>query len=188
MIEKFVVVGVFFVLELTYAHLLRKLCTSVFREKDGDIGVRNSVWCNYNLSCWNVTRNQKNYPTVYATCLFIFSSWIYSSFISLWWNVKVEKAFFFMDFATVLLHPEMSGGPSCSSLALIMNISESLREQRHVPCYYDPSDHQANFVLSRLYGSSAIFLSSCMLVGGAIIIILLVSFTHRTSPLQVTSF
>lgn len=40
-----------------------------------------------------------------------------------------------------------------------MNNSEKLREQRHILCYYDPSDHQANFLLSRLYGSSAIFLS-----------------------------
>ncbi|XP_026793030.3 calcium-activated potassium channel subunit beta-2 isoform X2 [Pangasianodon hypophthalmus] len=70
--------------------------------------------------------------------------------------------------------------------AVIMNVSEKLREQRHIPCYYDPSDHQANFLLSRLYGSSAIFLSffwpSCMLAGGATII-LLVKLTQYLSIL-----
>lgn len=87
-----------------------------------------------------------------------------SAMIGLWrkdnmLSAFIEKAFcFFMDFSTVLLHREMSGRARCYSRCDNEHLGE-VEEKRHVLCYYDPSDHQANFLLSRLYGSSAIFLS-----------------------------
>ncbi|KAL6489884.1 hypothetical protein MHYP_G00002290 [Metynnis hypsauchen] len=58
--------------------------------------------------------------------------------------------------------------------AMVVNISEKLRAQQQVRCYYDPAEQQGSVLLSRLYDSSAIFHSlfwpSCMLAGGSLII------------------
>ncbi|XP_030631833.1 calcium-activated potassium channel subunit beta-2 [Chanos chanos] len=60
--------------------------------------------------------------------------------------------------------------------ALILNISERLKSHQQVTCYFDPSEQRDSVILSRLYGSSAVFHSlfwpSCMLAGGAVIIVL----------------
>ncbi|KAG9273733.1 calcium-activated potassium channel subunit beta-2-like [Astyanax mexicanus] len=58
--------------------------------------------------------------------------------------------------------------------AMMVNISEKLKAQQQVRCFYDPAEQQSSILLSRLYGTSAIFHSlfwpSCMLAGGSLII------------------
>ena len=57
---------------------------------------------------------------------------------------------------------------------LVLNISERLKTQHQVPCYYDPAEQQDSVLLTRLYGSSAIFSSllwpTCTLVMGTLIV------------------
>lgn len=69
---------------------------------------------------------------------------------------------------------------------LIMNISERLRVNKQVPCYYDPSEQQETVLLTRLYDHSVLFHSllwpSCMLTGGALII-MMVKLTQYLSRL-----
>ncbi|XP_005476041.1 calcium-activated potassium channel subunit beta-2 isoform X2 [Oreochromis niloticus] len=70
--------------------------------------------------------------------------------------------------------------------AMILNISERLKANQQVPCYYDPSEQQEMTLLIRLYDHSAIFHSllwpSCMLTGGALII-MMVKLTQYLSRL-----
>lgn len=69
---------------------------------------------------------------------------------------------------------------------MIMNISERLKVNQQVLCYYDPSEEQESVLLTRLYGHSAVFHSllwpSCMLTGGTLIIVM-VKFTQYLSRL-----
>ncbi|KAG9343584.1 hypothetical protein JZ751_013754 [Albula glossodonta] len=70
--------------------------------------------------------------------------------------------------------------------AIIANISEHLKAQQQVPCYYDPDERQDSVILTRLYTRGALFHSllwpSCMLVGGTLII-LMVKLTQHLSIL-----
>ncbi|KAI1882698.1 hypothetical protein AGOR_G00237570 [Albula goreensis] len=70
--------------------------------------------------------------------------------------------------------------------AIIANISERLKAQQQVPCYYDPDERQDSVILTRLYTRGALFHSllwpSCMLVGGTLII-LMVKLTQHLSIL-----
>lgn len=69
---------------------------------------------------------------------------------------------------------------------MIMNISERLKVNTHVPCYYDPGEQQETVLLTRLYDHAVIFHSllwpSCMLTGGAVII-MMVKLTQYLSRL-----
>lgn len=69
---------------------------------------------------------------------------------------------------------------------MIMNISERLKINHEVPCYYDPSEQQETVLLKRLYDHSVIFHSllwpSCMFTGGALII-MMVKLTQYLSRL-----
>ena len=69
---------------------------------------------------------------------------------------------------------------------MIMNISERLKANTQVPCYYDPSEQQEAVLLTRLYDHSVVFHSllwpSCMLTGGALII-MMVKLTQYLSRL-----
>lgn len=60
--------------------------------------------------------------------------------------------------------------------AVITNISERLKVNTQVTCYYDPSEQQETVLLTRLYDHAAVFHSllwpSCMLTGGALIIMM----------------
>lgn len=70
--------------------------------------------------------------------------------------------------------------------AMILNISERLKANQQVPCYYDPSEQQEMTLLIRLYDHSAVFHSllwpSCTLAGGALII-MMVKLTQYLSRL-----
>lgn len=69
---------------------------------------------------------------------------------------------------------------------MIMNISERLKVNTQVPCYYDPSEQQETVLLTRLYDHGVIFHSllwpSCMFTGGAAII-MMVKLTQYLSRL-----
>lgn len=60
--------------------------------------------------------------------------------------------------------------------AVIRNISEHLKTNQQIPCYYDPSEQQDTVLLTRLYDHSfvlhALLWPSCMLTGGALIIVM----------------
>lgn len=75
---------------------------------------------------------------------------------------------------------------SAAMHALIMNISERLKVNRQVSCYYDPSEQQESVLLTRLYDHAVLFHSllwpSCMLTGGALII-MMVKLTQYLSRL-----
>lgn len=70
--------------------------------------------------------------------------------------------------------------------AVIMNISERLKANTQVTCYYDPSEQQETVLLTRLYDHGVVFHSllwpSCMLTGGALII-MMVKLTQYLSRL-----
>lgn len=59
---------------------------------------------------------------------------------------------------------------------IIMNISERLKVNQQVTCYYDPSEQQENIILTRLYDQTVVFHSllwpSSMLIGGALVIVM----------------
>lgn len=69
---------------------------------------------------------------------------------------------------------------------MIMNISEWLKVNTQVPCYYDPAEQQETVLLTRLYDHGVVFHSllwpSCMLAGGGVII-MMVKFTQYLSRL-----
>lgn len=69
---------------------------------------------------------------------------------------------------------------------MIMNISERLKVNKQVPCYYDPSEQQETVLLTRLYDHGVVFHSllwpSCVLTGGALII-MMVKLTQYLSRL-----
>lgn len=69
---------------------------------------------------------------------------------------------------------------------MIMNISERLKVNTQVPCYFDPGEKQETVLLTRLYDHTVIFHSllwpSCMLTGGAVII-MMVKLTQYLSRL-----
>lgn len=65
---------------------------------------------------------------------------------------------------------------SAAMHAMIMNISDRLKVNQQVLCYYDPNEQQETVLLTRLYDHSVVFHSllwpSCMLTGGALIIVM----------------
>ncbi|XP_037537214.1 calcium-activated potassium channel subunit beta-2 [Nematolebias whitei] len=65
---------------------------------------------------------------------------------------------------------------SAAMHSVVMNISERLKVNQQVPCFYDPTEHQETVLLTRLYDHSVIFHSllwpSCMLMGGVLIIVM----------------
>lgn len=75
---------------------------------------------------------------------------------------------------------------STAMYVMIMNISERLKVNKHVSCYYDPSEQQETVLLTRLYDHVVVFHSllwpSCMLTGGTLII-MMVKLTQYLSRL-----
>lgn len=69
---------------------------------------------------------------------------------------------------------------------VVMNISERLKVNTQVACYYDPSEQTETVLLTRLYDHGVLFHSllwpSCMLTGGALII-MMVKLTQYLSRL-----
>ncbi|KAJ3594877.1 hypothetical protein NHX12_004182 [Muraenolepis orangiensis] len=157
-------VMMYFVLGIT---MLRSYADSVWTE-EGVCVVLNStvgadVNCSYNCGpdCWRGSR----YP-----CLQIYVSVNNTGRVSrLSHNEETQDA-----------SSECFFVPKCQKetavmQALVVNISERLKANLQIPCFYDPSGRQHDTVLlARLYGSAAIFHSlfwpSCMLTGGTLII------------------
>lgn len=58
--------------------------------------------------------------------------------------------------------------------AIIQNISESLKSQRTVQCFVDPTDRMDSAILTQIYGQVTVFHSlfwpTCTLIGGTVII------------------
>ncbi|MEQ2177219.1 hypothetical protein GOODEAATRI_001514 [Goodea atripinnis] len=73
---------------------------------------------------------------------------------------------------------------STAMYAVIMNISEHLKMNQHISCYYDPSKQQDTVLLTRLYDHSVVFHSllwpSCMLSVGALIIVMVKLTQYRS--------
>lgn len=59
---------------------------------------------------------------------------------------------------------------------MIMNISEHLKVNQQIQCYYDPSQQHEAVLLTRLYDQRVVLHSllwpSCMITGGALIIVM----------------
>ncbi|XP_058490354.1 calcium-activated potassium channel subunit beta-2-like isoform X1 [Solea solea] len=168
-------VMMYFVLGIT---TLRSYADSVWTE-EGVCVVRNSTVtadmnCSYNCGsdCWRVSK----YP-----CLQVYVSVNNTGRVSrLSHNEETQDASsecFYVPRCqkdTVALH------------TMIMNISERLKVNQEVPCYYDPMEQQETVLLTRLYDHSAVFHSllwpSCMITGGALII-MMVKLTQYLSRL-----
>ncbi|CAL8310725.1 calcium-activated potassium channel subunit beta-2 [Gadus morhua] len=159
-------VMMYFVLGVT---ILRSYADSVWTE-EGVCVVLNStiaadVNCSYHCGpdCWRVSR----YP-----CLQIYVSINNTGRVSrLSHNEETHDA-----------SSECFFVPKCQKemgvmQAMVVNISERLKANQQISCYYNPSERQHDTVLlSRLYGNTAVFHSlfwpSCMLTGGTLIIIM----------------
>ncbi|XP_014870057.1 calcium-activated potassium channel subunit beta-2-like isoform X1 [Poecilia latipinna] len=75
---------------------------------------------------------------------------------------------------------------SAAMRVAIVNISQHLKTNRHISCFYDPSEQQDTVLLTRLYDHSAAFHTllwpSCTLTVGALIIVM-VNLTQYLSRL-----
>lgn len=58
----------------------------------------------------------------------------------------------------------------------VMNVSERLKVDQQLPCFYDPDQQRETVLLTRLYDHSVVLRSllwpSCTLTGGALIIVM----------------
>uniref|UniRef100_A0A3B1IUK5 Calcium-activated potassium channel subunit beta-2 n=2 Tax=Astyanax mexicanus TaxID=7994 RepID=A0A3B1IUK5_ASTMX len=156
-------VMMYFVLCIT---MVRSYSDSVWTEESSCTVLNSSVISEINCSyscgseCWKSSR----YP-----CLQVYVSLNSSGrVLRLSHNEEAQEA-----------NPECFYVPKCRKdhavmHTLVLNISEQLKTQHQVPCYYDPSEQQDNVLLTRLYGRGAIFSSllwpTCTLVMGMLIV------------------
>uniref|UniRef100_A0A8C6SBK1 Potassium large conductance calcium-activated channel, subfamily M, beta member 2 n=1 Tax=Neogobius melanostomus TaxID=47308 RepID=A0A8C6SBK1_9GOBI len=159
-------VMMYFVLGIT---TLRSYADSVWTEEGVCLVLNSTVTTNMNCSyscgsdCWRVSK----YP-----CLQVY--------VSINSTGRVSR----------LSHNEETQDASSEGLfamhSMIINISERLKVNQQVPCFYDPLEQQDAVLLTRLYDHSVVFHSllwpSCMLTGGAMII-LMVKLTQYLSRL-----
>ncbi|XP_013881226.1 calcium-activated potassium channel subunit beta-2 isoform X2 [Austrofundulus limnaeus] len=65
---------------------------------------------------------------------------------------------------------------SAAMHSAVMNISERLKVDQQVPCFYDPNEHREMVLLTRIYDHSVVLHSllwpSCTLAGGALIVVM----------------
>ncbi|XP_047225057.1 calcium-activated potassium channel subunit beta-2 [Girardinichthys multiradiatus] len=120
--------------------------------------------CSYSCGsdCWRVSR----YP-----CLQVYVSVNNTGHISrLSHNEETQDA------SSECVYIPRCQKDSTAMYAVIMNISEHLKMNQHISCYYDPSKQQDTVLLTRLYDHSVVFHSllwpSCMLSVGALIIVM----------------
>uniref|UniRef100_A0A667YE35 Potassium large conductance calcium-activated channel, subfamily M, beta member 2a n=1 Tax=Myripristis murdjan TaxID=586833 RepID=A0A667YE35_9TELE len=164
-------VMMYFVLGIT---ILRSYADSVWTEEGVCVVLNSTITadmnCSYNCGsdCWRVSK----YP-----CLQVYVSVNNTGHVSrLSHNEETQDCFYVPKCQkdSVVMH------------TMIMNISERLKVNQQVPCYYDPSEQQESVLLTRMYGHSAVFHSlfwpSCMLAGGTLII-LMVKLTQYLSIL-----
>ncbi|XP_049321725.1 calcium-activated potassium channel subunit beta-2 isoform X2 [Astyanax mexicanus] len=156
-------VMMYFVLCIT---MVRSYSDSVWTEESSCTVLNSSIISEINCSyscgseCWKSSR----YP-----CLQVYVSLNSSGrVLRLSHNEEAQEA-----------NPECFFVPKCRKdhavmHTLVLNISEQLKTQHQVPCYYDPSEQQDNVLLTRLYGRGAIFSSllwpTCTLVMGMLIV------------------
>uniref|UniRef100_A0A672HFC3 Potassium large conductance calcium-activated channel, subfamily M, beta member 2 n=1 Tax=Salarias fasciatus TaxID=181472 RepID=A0A672HFC3_SALFA len=159
-------VMMYFVLGIT---VLRAYADSVWTEEGVCVVLNSTVTadmnCSYNCGsdCWRVSK----YP-----CLQVYVSVNNTGRVSrLSHNEETQDA---------------SSEDSAAMHAVIMNISDRLKVNQQVVCYYDPGEQQEAVLLTRLYDHGVVFHSllwpSCMLTGGALII-LMVKLTQYLSRL-----
>ncbi|MEQ2225286.1 hypothetical protein ILYODFUR_015946 [Ilyodon furcidens] len=120
--------------------------------------------CSYSCGsdCWRVSR----YP-----CLQVYVSVNNTGHISrLSHNEETQDA------SSECVYIPQCQKDSTAMYAVIMNISEHLKMNQHISCYYDPSKQLDTVLLTRLYDHSVVFHSllwpSCMLSVGALIIVM----------------
>ncbi|XP_069367212.1 calcium-activated potassium channel subunit beta-2-like isoform X1 [Paralichthys olivaceus] len=169
-------VMMYFVLGIT---ILRSYADSVWTE-EGVCVVRNSTVtadmnCSYNCGsdCWRVSK----YP-----CLQVYVSVNNTGRVSrLSHNEETQDA------SSECFYVPRCQKDSVAMHTMIMNISEHLKVNQQVPCYYDPSEQQETVLLTRLYDHSVVLHSllwpSCMITGGALII-MMVKLTQYLSRLS----
>ncbi|KAM4727726.1 calcium-activated potassium channel subunit beta-2 [Anableps anableps] len=155
----------YFVLGIT---VLRSYADSVWTE-EGTCAVINStvtgdVNCSYSCGsdCWRASR----YP-----CLQVYVSVNNTGRISrLSHNEETQDA------SSECVYIPRCQKDRMAMHATIMNISQHLKMNQHISCYYDPSDQQDAVLLTRLYDHSVVFHSllwpSCTLTVGALIIVM----------------
>ncbi|XP_038139452.1 calcium-activated potassium channel subunit beta-2-like isoform X2 [Cyprinodon tularosa] len=156
-------VMMYFVLGIT---VLRSYADSVWTE-EGTCAVVNSTVirdmnCSYSCGsdCWRVSR----YP-----CLQVYVSVNITGRISrLSHNEETQEA------SSECVYVPRCQKDSTAMQAVIMNISEHLKMNRHISCYYDPSEQQETVLLTRVYDHSVVLHSllwpSCTLTVGTLII------------------
>ncbi|XP_034038439.1 calcium-activated potassium channel subunit beta-2-like [Thalassophryne amazonica] len=160
----------YFVLGIT---ILRTYADSVWTEEGVCVVVNSTVTaeinCSYNCGsdCWRVSK----YP-----CL-----QVYVSVNSTGGVKRLSHNEDTQDASSECFYLPRCQKDSVTLHTMIANISEHLKVNQQVPCYYDPSGHQDSVLLTRLYDHSIVFhlllWPSCMLTGGVLIIVM-VKFTQ----------
>uniref|UniRef100_A0A3Q0QV49 Potassium large conductance calcium-activated channel, subfamily M, beta member 2a n=1 Tax=Amphilophus citrinellus TaxID=61819 RepID=A0A3Q0QV49_AMPCI len=167
-------VMMYFVLGIT---ILRSY-TDVWTEEGVCIVLNSTVTADMNCSyscgsdCWRISK----YP-----CLQVYVSVNNTGRVSrLSHNEETQDA------SSECFHVPRCQKDSAAVHDMIVNISERLKMNRQVPCYYDPSEQRETVLLIRLYDQSFVFHSllwpSCTLTGGALII-MMVKLTQYLSRL-----
>ncbi|CAG5896983.1 unnamed protein product [Menidia menidia] len=155
----------YFVLGIT---IIRSYADSVWTEEGVCVVLNSTVTADVNCSyscgsdCWRVSK----YP-----CLQVYVSVNDTDRVSrLSHNEETEDA------SSECVYVPRCQKDSAAMYAIIANISEHLKVNQQVPCYYDPSEQQETVLLTRLYDHSVVFHSllwpSCTLTVGALIIVM----------------
>ncbi|XP_061696189.1 calcium-activated potassium channel subunit beta-2 [Syngnathoides biaculeatus] len=158
-------VMMYFVLGIT---ILRSYADSAWTEEGLCVVLNSTITadmnCSYNCGsdCWRVSK----YP-----CLQVYVNVNNTGRISrLSHNEETQDA------SLECFYVPRCQKDSAQMHTMIMNISERLKANQQVPCYYDPSEQHETVLLTRLYDHSVVFHSlmwpSCMFVGGALIIVM----------------
>ncbi|XP_012716348.2 calcium-activated potassium channel subunit beta-2 [Fundulus heteroclitus] len=155
----------YFVLGIT---VIRSYADSVWTEEGTCVVINSTITgdmnCSYSCGsdCWRVSR----YP-----CLQVYVSINSTGRISrLSHNEETQDA------SSECVYVPRCQKDSAAMHAVIVNISEHLKTNQHVSCYYDPGEQQEAVLLTRLYDHSVVLHSllwpSCTLTLGALIIVM----------------
>ncbi|KAM6919025.1 calcium-activated potassium channel subunit beta-2 isoform 2-T3 [Xenentodon cancila] len=158
-------VVMYFVLGIT---ILRSYADSVWTEEGVCVVLNSTVTadmnCSYNCGtdCWRVSK----YP-----CLQVYVSVNNTGRVSrLSHNEETQDA------SSECVYVPRCQKDSTAMHGMIMNISEYLKVNQQVTCYYNPTEQQETVLLTRLYDHNVVFQSllwpSCILMGGALIIVM----------------
>ncbi|XP_026229477.1 calcium-activated potassium channel subunit beta-2 isoform X1 [Anabas testudineus] len=158
-------VMMYFVLGIT---ILRSYADSVWTEEGVCVILNSTVTadmnCSYNCGsdCWRVSK----YP-----CLQVYVSVNNTGRVS-----RLSHNEDTQDTSSECFYVPRCQKDSMAMHGVIRNISERLKMNQRVPCYYDPSEQQETVLLTRLYDRSVVFHAllwpSCMFTGGTLIIVM----------------